>query len=330
MPIEKIIKAAPRGFCAGVDRAIEIVERAIEIFGTPIYVRHQIVHNDFVIKTLEEKGAVFVEELDEIPDPNAVVIFSAHGIPPQVKQDAIARGHQVLDATCPLVTKVHLEAIRFHKEGYEIIIVGHKGHQEVIGTMGEAPMTLIETVEDAQNIKIENPEKVAVITQTTLSVDDTREILETLQNRFPEIKLPPAKDICYATQNRQDAVKELAKQCSLILVVGATNSSNSNRLVETAKRCGSESYLIPNAAAIQEEWLENHTTVGISSGASVPDVLVEEVVAKLQSHSPRSHASLLTTKEENMKFALPKEVAKEQWMFINKSLKPSINPESTM
>lgn len=308
MEIKKIIKAAPRGFCAGVDRAIEIVERALEIFGAPVYVRHQIVHNEFVIKTLEAKGAIFVEDTEEIEDKNAVLIFSAHGIPPQVREHAIARGHRVIDATCPLVTKVHLEAIRYHKEGFEIIIIGHRGHQEMIGTMGEAPMTLIETVEEAKQIQPKNTEKLALLTQTTLSVDDTREIIQTLQSRFPSIKTPPAQDICYATQNRQDAVKELTEKCSLILVVGAKNSSNSNRLVETARRYGSESYLIDDAQSINDEWLNNHESVGVTSGASVPDVLVEEVITYLKSLSPQAQTSLSTTKEENMKFALPKEV----------------------
>lgn len=304
--IKEIIMAAPRGFCAGVDRAITIVEKALEVYGSPVYVRHEIVHNQTVIDNLKEKGAIFVETLDEISNPNAVVIFSAHGIPPQVRTDAINRGFTVIDATCPLVTKVHLEAVRYHKEGYSIFIVGHKGHQEVIGTMGEAPMQLIETAEEARNIQPKNNQKIAVITQTTLSIDDTAEIISILKERFPAIKTPPAQDICYATQNRQDAVKELAKETSLILVVGAHNSSNSNRLVETAIRYGCESHLVAKAAVLNKNWLHNHQSIGITSGASVPEKLVQELIETIKKDSPEATVLTLETKKENMKFPLPK------------------------
>ena len=299
--VKKIILTKPRGFCAGVDRAIEIVEKALKIYN-PVYVKHQIVHNIYVIKDLEKKGAIFVEELDEIPDNN-LVIFSAHGVSPKVREEAKKRNLNILDATCPLVTKVHLEAIRYNKEGYSIILIGHKGHQEVLGTMEEAPMFLVGNINDVNNLKI-NSDKIAYITQTTLSLDDTKNIADALKKKYPNIESPKSNDICYATQNRQNAVKELAKKCDLILVIGSKNSSNSNRLVETAKLHGCDSYLIEDKNSINQEWLKNVENLGVTSGASAPEFLVEELINYLKNKF-NCEIESQNVIEENVKFTLP-------------------------
>jgi len=274
--ISKVLLVNPRGFCAGVDRAIEIVESCLTVFGKPVYVRHEIVHNQHVVRDLEKKGAIFVEDLEEIPKGN-VVVLSAHGVAPSVKREANERELNVIDATCPLVAKVHIEAIKFHNEGYSIVLIGHHGHQEVIGTMGEAPMSLVENVQDVEKLEL-NSEKIVYLTQTTLSIDDTKDIIEALKKKFPHIDAPKKEDICYATTNRQNAVKELAKKCDIILVVGAYNSSNSLRLVETAKNCAVDSYLVPDITHLKQEWLEGNETVGITSGASAPEILVQELI----------------------------------------------------
>jgi len=306
--LEKIIVVSPRGFCAGVERAIEVVEKALEIYQKPVYVKHQIVHNEHVVRSLEAKGAVFVEELEEVPSDN-IVIFSAHGISPAVRAEAEERGLRVIDATCPLVTKVHLEALKYHREGLSIILIGHKGHQEVNGTMGVVPMTLVEKVEDVAAIEVENPQKVACLTQTTLSLDDTREILNALKKKFPKVVIPAGSDICYATQNRQNAVKELAKRTDLILVVGSEMSSNSQRLVETAIQSGTPAYLIQDRSAIQGTWFTGVRAVGVSSGASVPDVLVEEVITHIKRVvNENVVVELLEVLQEDVQFSLPKEV----------------------
>src|SRR5262245_46554005 len=265
--------AAPRGFCAGVDRAIDIVDMALEVYGTPVYVRHEIVHNRHVVDALRNKGAVFVDELSAVP-PGAVVIFSAHGVSPAVRREAKERGPRTLDATCPLVTKVHLEALRYAKRGYTIVLIGHRGHVEVEGTLGEAPeaIVLVESVADVEKLELPDPERVAYISQTTLSVDDVRAIVDALKRRYPAVHEPAKADICYATQNRQDAVKELARRCSVILVVGAPTSSNANRLVEVARARGAEAYLIEAAEDIRAEWLTGD--VGLTAGASTPEHVV--------------------------------------------------------
>jgi len=274
----KILLANPRGFCAGVDRAIEIVERALEIHGAPIHVRHEVVHNRYVVDGLRDKGAVFVEELDEVPD-GATVIFSAHGVSKEVEDTAVKRRLQIFDATCPLVTKVHMEVVKYAREGREVILIGHAGHPEVEGTMGRYDTTnggrivLVQDESDVAALEIEDPERLAFVSQTTLSVDDTESIIACLRERFPSIAAPKRDDICYATQNRQDAVKALCKDVDLLLVVGATNSSNSNRLAELGARAGVESHLIARADAIQPEWLEGRTSVGVTAGASAPEVL---------------------------------------------------------
>jgi len=279
--------ANPRGFCAGVDRAIEIVERALEIFGAPIYVRHEVVHNKFVVGNLRDKGAVFVEELHEVPD-DATVIFSAHGVSQAVRKEAERRGLKVFDATCPLVTKVHLEVSRYSKAGQECILIGHQGHPEVEGTMGQfdesegGKMYLVETVSDVATLEVNDPEHLSFVTQTTLSMDDTAAVIDALREKFPHIHGPKKDDICYATQSRQDAVKSLAKECDLVLVVGSPNSSNSNRLREVAERQGARAYLIDNETEIQRDWLEDVEQVGITAGASAPEILVESVTKRLQ------------------------------------------------
>ncbi|MGD8483344.1 MAG: 4-hydroxy-3-methylbut-2-enyl diphosphate reductase [Thioalkalispiraceae bacterium] len=279
--------ANPRGFCAGVDRAIEIVERALEIFGAPIYVRHEVVHNKFVVDDLRNKGAVFVEELDEVPD-DATVIFSAHGVSQAVRKEAERRGLKVFDATCPLVTKVHLEVSRYSKAGQECILIGHQGHPEVEGTMGQfdesqgGKMYLVETVDDVARLEVNDPEHLAFVTQTTLSMDDTAAVIDALREKFPAIHGPKKDDICYATQSRQDAVKSLAADCELVLVVGSPNSSNSNRLREVAQRQGAKAYLIDDENEIQRDWLEGVSRVGITAGASAPEILVESVVKRLK------------------------------------------------
>tara|TARA_Y100000590_G_scaffold241789_1_gene271853 strand:+ start:1202 stop:2146 length:945 start_codon:yes stop_codon:yes gene_type:complete len=306
--IKEIILAEPRGFCAGVIRAIEAVEEALRIYGAPIYVRKQIVHNPFVVKELEQKGAVFVEEVTEVPE-GARVIFSAHGIAPTVKAMATQRSLDFIDATCPLVTKVHIEAVKYASRGNTIILIGHEGHDEVIGTMGEAPenMVLVGTVEEAQNIHITDPNKVAVISQTTLSVDDTKGILEVLKGRFPSMITPATSDICFATQNRQDAVKLLAKEVDLILVLGAENSSNSQRLREVASIVGTPSYLITNISELKVEWLDDITRIGITSGASTPEKLVDEVVLFFEENYGPKFRSLKAV-EEDIEFSLPPEI----------------------
>jgi 4-hydroxy-3-methylbut-2-enyl diphosphate reductase len=275
--------AAPRGFCAGVDRAIDVVEMALEVHGPPIYVRHEIVHNRHVVEELRGKGAIFTDDLATVP-PGAVVIFSAHGIAPAVRREAAERGLRTLDATCPLVTKVHLEALRYAREGFTIVLVGHRHHVEVQGTLGEAPesIVVVETAAEAETIELPDPAKVAYITQTTLSVDDCRAIVEVLRRRFPAIREPAKDDICYATQNRQNAVKELAGRCTVVLVVGAPTSSNANRLVEVARTHGARAYLIESAADVRPEWLTPGAHVGVTAGASTPETIVQACVARLQ------------------------------------------------
>jgi len=306
--IKEIILAEPRGFCAGVIRAIDAVDEALKIYGAPIYVRKQIVHNPFVVKELEQKGAIFVEEVTAVPE-GARVIFSAHGIAPTVKAMATKRSLDFIDATCPLVTKVHIEAVKYASRGNTIILIGHEGHDEVIGTMGEAPenMVLVGTVEEAENIDISDPNKVAVISQTTLSVDDTKGILEVLKKRFPNMITPATSDICFATQNRQDAVKLLAKEVDLILVLGAENSSNSQRLREVASILGTPSHLITNISELQTDWLDGITRIGITSGASTPEKLVDEVILFFEeNYSPKFKS--LKAVEEDIEFSLPPEL----------------------
>ena len=307
----KILLANPRGFCAGVDRAIEIVERALDTFGAPIYVRHEVVHNRFVVQRLRDRGAVFVDELSEIPD-GGTVIFSAHGVSQQVREAARQRDLTVFDATCPLVTKVHLEVARHCRAGHEVVLIGHKGHPEVEGTMGqyrcaedEAGIYLVETPEDVDDLVIRNPGQLAFVTQTTLSMHDTARVIETLQQRFPNIKGPRKDDICYATQNRQDAVTRLAEQCDLVLVVGSPNSSNSNRLKEIAEKQGRAAYLIDGPEDIRREWLEGVDTVGLSAGASAPEVLVENVIRQLQDWGAET-VEEDSGRPETVVFALPK------------------------
>jgi len=304
--------ANPRGFCAGVDRAIDIVNRALELFEPPIYVRHEVVHNKFVVNDLRERGAIFVDELDEVPDDN-IVIFSAHGVSQAVRRTAEDRGLRVFDATCPLVTKVHLEVTRYSAQGRECILIGHKGHPEVEGTMGQYDFSkggniyLVEDEEDVQELEVKDPANLSYVTQTTLSMDDTARVIDALREKFPEITGPRKDDICYATQNRQDAVKTLATECDLMLVVGSPNSSNSNRLRELGERMGAKSFLIDNASEIQAEWLENINAVGITAGASAPDILIQEVVEKLVSLGGEEPQEL-QGREENVVFSLPKEL----------------------
>ena len=302
--------ANPRGFCAGVDRAIDIVNRALEVFGSPVYVRHEVVHNRFVVDDLRQRGAVFVEELHEIPD-DAIVIFSAHGVSRAVQEEARTRGLKVFDATCPLVTKVHVEVSAFSAGGRECILIGHAGHPEVEGTMGQYDETaggriyLVEDETQVANLEVRDPNNLAYVTQTTLSVDDTARVIDALRNRFPSIQGPRKDDICYATQNRQDAVKSLAEQSDVVLVVGSTNSSNSNRLRELAERCGARAYLVDDATQIDPAWLQGASGVGITAGASAPEVLVEEVVSTLKELGIRA-VSNLEGREENITFSLPK------------------------
>lgn len=304
--------ANPRGFCAGVDRAIDIVDRALEMFGAPIYVRHEVVHNKFVVNRLREKGAVFVDELNEVPD-DKIVIFSAHGVSKAVEDEAQKRGLKVFDATCPLVTKVHMQVLSASKKSDECVLIGHLGHPEVEGTMGRFQseglnkIYLVESVEDVEALEVSFPERLHYFTQTTLSVDDTQEIITALKKKFPHIQGPRRDDICYATQNRQDAVKQLAMECDLVLVVGSVNSSNSNRLKELAERCGSESYLIDGAKDIKTEWLEGKKSIGITAGASAPETLVKEVIDYLLEQGGELVGELNGVKE-NMIFALPKEL----------------------
>ncbi len=301
-----IILANPRGFCAGVDRAIIIVEQALEKFGAPIYVKHEVVHNKFVVDELRNKGAVFVEELDEVPAGNTV-IFSAHGVSKAVRAEAEARGLTAYDATCPLVTKVHIEVAKMRAEKMEIVMIGHKGHPEVEGTMGQSDggIFLVETPEDVSALKVSNPDKLAYVTQTTLSMDDAAQVIKALKDRFPNIQAPKSDDICYATQNRQDAVKIMAKDCDLVIIVGSPNSSNSNRLREVAENQGVEAYMIDNASYLKQEWLNGKKKIGVSAGASAPEVLVKEVIAALQKLGAHDVLELQGV-VENVVFKLPK------------------------
>jgi len=303
---KEILLAQPRGFCAGVDRAIEIVERALQQFGAPIYVRHEIVHNAYVVNDLRTKGAIFIENLEDVPTGNTL-IFSAHGVSQAVRKEAEERGVTVFDATCPLVTKVHMEVVKMRREGREIIMIGHDGHPEVEGTMGQSDdgMYLVETVEDVSKLKVNNPEMLAYVSQTTLSVDDTAEIIDALKLRFPMISEPKKGDICYATTNRQEAVKFMAPQVELVIVVGSPNSSNSNRLREVAEKMGATAYMVDNATQINPEWLQDVQRVGVTAGASAPEVLVEEVIARLRELGAVSVRSLEGV-QETMKFPLPK------------------------
>ncbi|MDF0379106.1 4-hydroxy-3-methylbut-2-enyl diphosphate reductase [Methylophilus sp. YYY-1] len=302
----EIVLANPRGFCAGVDRAIIIVEQALEKFGAPIYVRNEVVHNKFVVGQLRDKGAIFVDDLEKIP-AGSIVIFSAHGVSKAVRAEAESRGLTAFDATCPLVTKVHIEVAKMRKDGLEIIMIGHKGHPEVEGTMGqsEAGMYLVETPEEVTALTVTDPDKLAYVTQTTLSVDDATQVINALKTRFPNIKAPKSDDICYATQNRQDAVKIMAKDCDLVIIVGSPNSSNSNRLREVAKNQGVEAYMVDNASHLQAAWLQGKKKIGISAGASAPEVLVQEVIAALKSMGANQVEELQGV-VENVVFQLPK------------------------
>jgi len=304
-----ILLANPRGFCAGVDRAIAIVERALEKFGAPIYVRHEVVHNTYVVNDLKAKGAIFVEELSEVPT-GATVIFSAHGVSQAVRAEAEARGLNVFDATCPLVTKVHVEVSKMRERGFEIVMIGHKGHPEVEGTLGQSQggMHLVETPEDVANLQVTDPDKLAYVTQTTLSVDDAARVVDALRARFPNITGPKKDDICYATQNRQDAVKALAPQCDVVIVVGSPTSSNSNRLREVAENLGVPAYMIDSADEIQEEWVTGHNRVGLTAGASAPEILVCEVIARLNELGIVVVENL-DGAQEKVAFALPKGLA---------------------
>lgn len=308
----KVKLANPRGFCAGVDRAIEIVNRALDVFGAPIYVRHEVVHNKFVVENLRDRGAIFVDELDEVPD-NTLVIFSAHGVSQSVRTEAHRRGLKVFDATCPLVTKVHIEVAKYSQDGAECILIGHQGHPEVEGTMGQfdvhfgGAIYLVENEEDVTRLSVKDPTNVFYVTQTTLSMDDTAKVIDALRVRYPSIRGPRKDDICYATQNRQDAVKELASDCDVVLVVGSPNSSNSNRLRELGERMGTAAYLIDDASEIDASWFTGAKTVGITAGASAPEILVKQVVdkvAQLGGQAPEE----LHGREENIVFSMPKEL----------------------
>ena len=305
-----ILLVKPRGFCAGVERAIEIVEIALKIYPPPVYVYHEIVHNTYVVKDLGSRGAIFVNSVEETPD-NSVLIFSAHGVSPEIRAQAKAKNLKVIDATCPLVTKVHMEAILFAKQGYTIILVGHEGHDEVVGTMGEAPdrIALVDTPEDVEKLQIANPDKVAVITQTTLSLDDTKATIEAIKKKFPKVVFPPKEDICYATTNRQTAVKKIADRANLILVIGSENSSNSRRLAEVSQGKGVRAYLIDDVTKIKKEWLEGVKTVGITAGASAPEHLVQEVMDYFRRLGV-SQVQELDVVPENVKFGLPPELQK--------------------
>jgi 4-hydroxy-3-methylbut-2-enyl diphosphate reductase len=306
--VEKLLLAAPRGYCAGVDRAVQTVERALEIHGAPVYVRKEIVHNKHVVETLRERGAIFVEEHTEVPE-GAICVFSAHGIAPSVRAGAAERKLRTIDATCPLVTKVHREAVRFAQEGYTIVLVGHDGHEEVEGTMGEAPdrILLVQNEQDVEALEVENSERIAYITQTTLAVDETTAILARLRERFPNIVGPRRDDICYATTNRQAAVKQMADSCELMLVIGSQNSSNSKRLVEVARDCGTQAHLIDNVREVQEPWLEGPRVVGVSSGASAPENLVSELVEFFWERGVRDISEFEVTRED-VRFMLPKQI----------------------
>jgi 4-hydroxy-3-methylbut-2-enyl diphosphate reductase len=309
VPTRRVLLAKPRGYCAGVDRAVQTVERALERFGAPVYVRKQIVHNTHVVRALEERGAIFVDEAGEVPE-GSVVVFSAHGVAPQVRDEAAQRGLRTIDATCPLVTKVHSEARRFANQGYDILLIGHAGHEEVVGTTGEAPgrIHLVDGPEDSANVEIRDPGKVAWLSQTTLSVDETNETVAALRERFPQLLDPPSDDICYATQNRQAAVKEIAAESDVIIVVGSLNSSNSVRLVEVALDAGAPAaYLVDDASAVDQAWLDDALTVGVTSGASVPENLVSGVLDRL-AESGFSDVTEVEAVPERMVFALPHEL----------------------
>ena len=305
---DKLLLAAPRGYCAGVDRAVQTVERALELYGPPVYVRKEIVHNKHVVAALRERGAVFVDQETEVPEGETVV-FSAHGVAPKVHSNAGERSLKTIDATCPLVTKVHVEAKKFAADGYTIVLIGHAGHEEVEGTMGEAPehIVLIESEEDVDRLEVADPDKVAYISQTTLSVDETRAIILKLREKFPEITGPRTDDICYATTNRQMAARQMARECDLVLVIGSSNSSNSNRLVEVARDHGAESHLIDNEVQVEESWLEGKRVVGISSGASAPEELVQRLVSFFRERGTRD-VSEFQVIQENVRFMLPKEI----------------------
>ncbi|MFN5724184.1 MAG: 4-hydroxy-3-methylbut-2-enyl diphosphate reductase, partial [Betaproteobacteria bacterium] len=303
--LNEVVLAEPRGFCAGVDRAIEIVERALALHGAPIYVRHEIVHNTYVVEDLRAKGAIFIEDLADVP-AGATLVFSAHGVSQTVRREAAQRGFQVFDATCPLVTKVHVEVAKLHKEGYEFLMIGHKGHPEVEGTVGQLSdgIYLVEDVADVQRVQVKNPQRLAVVTQTTLSVDDAAEILEAVKVRFPLVREPKKQDICYATQNRQDAVKMLAPQVDVVIVVGSQTSSNSNRLREVAQRLNTPAYLVDSEEDLQPEWFEGKVRVGLTAGASAPEVLVQAVVVRLREFGAVSVRKLPGV-EESVRFPLP-------------------------
>ena len=308
--VPQIKLANPRGFCAGVDRAIDIVNRALDVYGPPIYVRHEVVHNKFVVDTLRERGAIFVDELDEVPD-DKIVIFSAHGVSKAVKKNAEERQLEVFDATCPLVTKVHLEVTKYSRSGTECILIGHEGHPEVEGTMGQydrhygGDIYLVENEGDVATLQVRDPSALYYVTQTTLSMDDTAKVISALKEKFPDIRGPRTDDICYATQNRQDAVKQLALECDLVLVVGSPNSSNSNRLRELAERCGAEAYLVDSADDIQSSWLVEKRSIGVTAGASAPEVLVQEVISSLESLGAAPPQEM-PGELENIRFSLPK------------------------
>jgi 4-hydroxy-3-methylbut-2-en-1-yl diphosphate reductase len=309
---DKLLLAAPRGYCAGVDRAVQTVEHALDLHGAPVYVRKEIVHNKHVVEDLAARGAIFVDELtDEVPE-GAITVFSAHGVSPAVHADAAARKLQTIDATCPLVTKVHREAIKFAEDGYTIVLVGHAGHEEVEGTMGEAPdaMVLVESEADVDALEVADPERIAYLTQTTLAVDETRAIIARLREKFPAITGPRTDDICYATTNRQLAVRQMAEQCDLLLVIGSKNSSNSNRLVDVARDHGAASYLIDNASEVREEWLEGVRVAGISSGASAPDELVQELVAFFRDRGTQDVQTFEVLRED-VRFMLPKVIRQQ-------------------
>lgn len=308
---EKLLLAAPRGYCAGVDRAVQTVEHALELYGPPVYVRKEIVHNKHVVEQLRERGAIFVETEDEVPEGETVV-FSAHGVAPSVHANAGARGLKTIDATCPLVTKVHVEAKKFASDGYTIVLIGHAGHEEVEGTMGEAPdhIVLIETEEDVDRLEVADPDRIAYISQTTLSVDETTAIIQRLRERFPNITGPRTDDICYATTNRQMAVRQMARHCDLVLVIGSRNSSNSNRLVEVARDHGAESHLIDNESQVREEWLEGKRVVGITSGASAPEELVKRLVEFFKARGT-TDVEEFDVVQEDVRFMLPKDIRRE-------------------
>jgi 4-hydroxy-3-methylbut-2-enyl diphosphate reductase len=307
--VEKLLLAAPRGYCAGVDRAVQTVERALELYGAPVYVRKEIVHNKHVVEQLRERGAIFVDELNDTVPEGATTVFSAHGVSPAVHADAAARGLQTIDATCPLVTKVHREAIKFAADGYTIVLIGHAGHEEVEGTMGEAPdhIVLVETKADVDALEVDDPEKIAYISQTTLSVDETRAIIARLREKFPSITGPRTDDICYATTNRQAAVKQMASHCDLLLVIGSKNSSNSNRLVQVTRELGTEAHLIDDVSEIDEAWLEGKRVVGISSGASAPEELVQRLVDFFRARGTEQVEEFQVV-QEDVRFMLPKAI----------------------